>query len=86
MMETNSDHSIEFRRGDDFRRTVERKQVLGGLSRGLAHHPSYGLVYPTEFQGSKVELLYCGNCTRNFTRPEGSAIKYCGFCIAAMKA
>lgn len=85
-METNSGHSIEFRRGDDFRRTVEKKQVRNALTGGLGHSYSAWLTYPTDFQGSKVELLYCGNCTRNFTRPEGSAIKYCGFCIAGMKA
>lgn len=65
---------------NDFRRTVEKAQVHAALQHTL------GIIYPTAYSGRLVELVCCGNCPRHFTRNLGTSIKYCGICIAAMKA
>ena len=75
-MEASSDLSTS---RNDFRRSVEREQVLQALWQTI------GVIYPTTYCGKIVELLCCGNCPRHFTRDIGSSVKFCGICIAAMK-
>lgn len=76
-MEASSDHSTS---RNDMRRSIEKAAVHQALEKTL------GIIYPTQISGYRVELHSCENCPRTFSRSFGSGIRYCGPCIAKMKA